>query len=315
VLKKKNRHFEIISLSALDLFAATLGAFIIVVTILIPYYPNMYDAGSTRDRMKEEIEENQRRLVVAEQKIATLERERQQRLEEQASASLTQSQKAELTRRIAQVRAQNSQEEKEVGSLREQLADLKSKIEAKKKAGNQGDTDFAILGITTKAKSIVVVVDLSGSMQEWSSTLVSTVLEIIEPFNKDVRFAILGFQNDDVSVFWPQVALRMAIADDKTKLEAQKLIRAFPGMLSGGTPTRNALRLALNYNPDAIILVSDGQPDEHPDSVVEAITALNTKKIEINTVAVGDYLKNSVLIKFLNDLAKRNRGQFVGVMP
>ncbi len=311
---KKRRNIEIISLSALDLFAATLGAFIIVVTILLPYYPNMRDAGSKLEGMKLEIEENQQRVEKAEAKIVDLDRERARRSEEAAKAALSEQTKAEIVKRLQQARAQNTESEKSIGTLRDKLADIKAKIDAKKKLGNTGDTDFAILGITTKAKSIAVVVDLSGSMNAWSSTLVNTVLEIVEPFHDDVKFAIICFQNDDVSMLWP-APLQMAWADDRSKREAQNFIRRFPALVGGGTPTRSALKMALSYNPDAIILVSDGEPDENPDLVVSAITSANSKKIEIDTVAVGDYMKNSILIKFMNELAKRNGGQFVGVMP
>ena len=45
----------IISLSAIDLFASTLGAFVIITAILIPYYPNMKDGAATTERLKAEI--------------------------------------------------------------------------------------------------------------------------------------------------------------------------------------------------------------------------------------------------------------------
>ena len=69
------------------------------------------------------------------------------------------------------------------------------------------------------------------------------------------------------------------------------------------------------YRANSIILVSDGAPsDDEPKNIAEHIRDLNQKRTAINTVAVGDFLKFPILVRFLNQLAKDNKGQFVGVM-
>ena len=69
------------------------------------------------------------------------------------------------------------------------------------------------------------------------------------------------------------------------------------------------------YRANSIILVSDGAPsDDESKNIAKHIRDLNQKRIEINTVAVGDFLKFPILVRFLNQLAKDNKGQFVGVM-
>ena len=54
--------------------------------------------------------------------------------------------------------------------------------------------------------------------------------------------------------------------------------------------------------------------DDEPKNIVKYIRDLNQKRTEINTVAVGDFLKFPILVRFLNQLTKDNKDQFVGVM-
>ena len=69
------------------------------------------------------------------------------------------------------------------------------------------------------------------------------------------------------------------------------------------------------YRANSIILVSDGAPsDDKPKNNDKHIQDLNQKRTRINTVAVGDFLKFPIHIRFLNQPAKDNKGQFVGVI-
>ena len=81
----------------------------------------------------------------------------------------------------------------------------------------------------------------------------------------------------------------------------------------GGTPTQNAMVRALNLKPEAIILLSDGAPDDGtPGSIINNITRRNRGRTEIHTVAIGDYTQDKGLTLFLQELANQNRGDFVG---
>ena len=94
--------------------------------------------------------------------------------------------------------------------------------------------------------------------------------------------------------------------------------RAFTESLSrsfiGATPTYVALQSALEYPADAIILMSDGEPNSPPGFIIEQISSLNQfRQTEIHTVAIGDYTHNRSLVLFLQSLARLNNGDFVGV--
>jgi uncharacterized protein with von Willebrand factor type A (vWA) domain len=74
------------------------------------------------------------------------------------------------------------------------------------------------------------------------------------------------------------------------------------------------LLAALQFPADAIILLSDGEPDSSPNSIIKDITSLNRyDRKEIHTVALGDYTENRALVLFLQTLARQNGGDFVGM--
>lgn len=314
-MARRRRTIEIISLSAIDLFASTLGAFVIITAILIPYYPNMKDGGEIAARLRAEIEADRQETAASENKIRALLAERKRKEDINTLARRAEAARSALQQKTRSLKTSNDEIAAQVAALRAELRALVSSVEAKKKAqGSQGLTDFSILGITTRAKKILIVVDLSGSMDAWSQTLVETLVEIIEPFHKDIHFGIIGFQGFGISQYWP-VEGRMAIGDESSKISARSFIGRIPGLLNGGTPTKAALLRALQYRPESIILVSDGAPDDdEPEDIIRTVTRLNQGRVEINTVAVGRYLIHSRLIEFLNKLAKENRGQFVGVI-
>ena len=55
-MKKKNRDINIFSMSALDLFASAMGAFVIIAVIMFPYFPNMGDSPGQVARVREEMQ-------------------------------------------------------------------------------------------------------------------------------------------------------------------------------------------------------------------------------------------------------------------
>ena len=44
-MKKRSRELSIFSMSALDLFASALGAFILITIVLLPFFPNLNMSG------------------------------------------------------------------------------------------------------------------------------------------------------------------------------------------------------------------------------------------------------------------------------
>lgn len=309
-MRSKNRNISVFSISALDLFAAALGAFILIVLVLFPYYKR----GGT-DISMEELEEmvQKRRLV----------------------ASSTQTDMSQIRALQAEIRLLDKQyktTETEMSTIRDIIAEVQKQtadiqipdpppdpkpvpvpepIPDPPRSVGRG-VEFSILGLSTSRKNIVIVVDMSGSMKSHTSKVEGALQEIIGQMQPDNRFLILGYRGGPTYDTYPRTG-RMEAASASMVSGAQNYVSGLSRRFGGGTPTQNAMVRALNLRPEAIILISDGAPDDgSPTAIVRNITNRNRGRAEIHTVAIGDYTKDKNLTLFLQEMANRNRGDFVG---
>ncbi len=175
--------------------------------------------------------------------------------------------------------------------------------------------EFSILGLATEVKSFVIVVDMSGSMLQYEDLMVESVLEVLEPLDASNQFAIVGYHGNPQPVLWSFPNDTSLVPATRENLElatsfTHSLVRKFVG----STPTHFAMQAALEYPADAIILMSDGEPNTPPGFIIGSITELNRfRQTEIHTVAIGDYTHNRNLVLFMQTLARLNNGDFVGV--
>ncbi len=314
-MRRARRNIAVFSISALDLFAAALGAFILIVLVLFPYYK----LGGT-DTSFEELEElvEKRRLV----------------------ASSTQSEMAQIRAIQAEIRLLDKQYrtaevnmstiEARILEVQKQTADIVipdpppipkpvEKIPEPEpvpeptppRSTNSGQ-EFSILGVGTDKRDVMIVVDMSGSMRAHTKNVVSALEEILGQMQPSNRFAILGYRGGpSYSVYPPGGQLTRAGRNEINN--AMGFVNRLPRQFGGGTPTQSALIRALNARPEAVILISDGAPDDgQPGAIVNNITRRNRGQAEIHTVAIGDYTSNPQLTLFLQELANNNRGDFVG---
>ena len=303
-----DRDTAVFSTSAIDLFASALGAFILLVMLLFPYYRHAGPDDSfarTQD-------------VMEKRRLASGQLEDLQTLRDKLQSELDQ-----LTN-------SNQGKEKQISRLRNQLMDIRNQLaalpteitepvdvvtpEPEPKALTHG-VEFSILGLATEAKTFVIVVDMSGSMLQYEKLMVNSVLEILSALDESNRFAIVGYHGNPQPVLWsfpngrkllPATRENLLLAETFT----QSLVRKFVG----STPTHFALQAALEYPASAVILMSDGEPNSPPGFIIESITQNNQfRQTEIHTVAIGEYTHNRNLVLFMQTLARLNGGDFVGV--
>jgi len=307
-MRSPNRETSVFTTSAIDLFASALGAFILLVMILFPYYRNAGDdAAFSRTQEIQEL----RRLASGE--VANLLAEQQ----------VAQSEIQDLNESNRGIEAQISRIRKRMADIKTQLAQepvpqpepVEEIIEEPEPEALTAGVEFSILGLATEAKSFVIVVDMSGSMLSYTDLMVKSVLELLEPLDESNEFAIIGYQGNPSPVLWTfpdQGGLSPGTAAnlDAAKAFVQSLARRF----AGSTPTHYALLSAMQYPAKAIILLSDGEPDNAPGFIIQDVAGLNRyENKEIHTVAIGDYTQNRGLVMFLQTLARQNGGDFVGV--
>lgn len=295
-------------MSAVDLFAASLGAFILLVMLLFPYYRH---SGSGDAWSKTESLMEQRRLAAG----------RIERLLAENDASLSE---------LETLDAVNEGLERDVSRLQTELNDIARQLAAQpvpvrapepeavpapEPTAIRAGVPFSLLGLATSARSFVIVVDMSGSMSAYADLMVTSVAEVLRPLGPDNRFAIIGYQGIPAPLLTPfpqRGGLLPATAENLDA--AASVVRGLARRFEGSTPTHYALLEALRLEPDAIILMSDGAPDSPPGLIVNDVSELNRYgRTEIHTVAIGDYTQNRDLVMFLQVLARRNGGDFVGV--
>lgn len=309
-MRRRSRNISVFSISALDLFAAALGAFILIVLVLFPYYK----MGGT-DVSMEELEElvEKRRLVAS-----STQSEMAQIRAIQAEIRLldrqyrtTEDNMSEVEAKILEVQAQTAAIEIPEPPPIPKPVPEPDPIPNPPRSTGRG-VEFSILGVGTTKKDVMIVVDMSGSMRAHTSNVVSALEEILGQMQSDNRFSILGYRGGpSYSVYPPGGRLTNATPGEVSG--ALGFVRRLPGDFGGGTPTQSALVRALNIKPGAIILISDGQPDDgNPGNIVQNITRRNRGRTEIHTVAIGDYTSDPALTMFLQELANNNRGDFVG---
>lgn len=304
------RDTAVFSTSAIDLFASALGAFILLVMLLFPYYRNAGPESAfsvTRDLM---------------------EKQRQ-------ASSQNQDQKVEqatLQTELEDLTGANLESEKYIARLRKQLTDIKAQIaelppitpaavdvvsEEEPPRALKDGVAFSILGLASQSKSFVIVIDMSGSMLNYENLMVRSVLEILAPLDESKQFALIGYQGNPQPQLWRFPSdNQMLPATAENLHEASLFTQSLGRRFVGSTPTEFALRAALDYPSNAIILMSDGAPNSPPGYILEKISHLNSvRQTEIHTVAIGDYTHNRNLVMFLQALSRLNYGDFVGVSP
>jgi len=308
-MRRPNRETTVFTTSAIDLFASALGAFILLVMILFPYYRNAGDDDAFS--RTQEIQE-QRRLASG--KIAEM----------LADQRTSQSEVQDLNEANRGIEAAISRIRNQMADIKTQLAEepvpvpepVEEIIEEPEPEALTAGVEFSILGLATEAKSFVIVVDMSGSMLSYTDLMIKSVLEVLEPLDASNEFAIIGYQGNPAPVLWnyPPGGAGLVQGTPDNLDAARNFILSLARRFSGSTPTHYAVLSALQYPADAIILMSDGEPDSAPGYIIQDIAGLNRfEKKEIHTVAIGDYTQNRGLVMFLQTLARQNGGDFVGV--
>lgn len=307
-MRRLDRNTTVFSTSAIDLFASALGAFILLVMLLFPYYRN---EGSGSAFSKTDDIMQQRRLAAG--KIEEL----------LASQRVSQSELQDQNEVNRGIEAQISRLRREVADIKTQLAStpvpkpepVEENIEEPDPTALTPGVEFSILGLATEAKSFVIVVDMSGSMLSYSNLMIESVLEVLEPLDDSNTFAIIGYQGNPSPVLWDYPGgARLVQATPENLAAAREFTQSLARRFAGSTPTHYAVLSAMQYPAEAVILMSDGEPDNAPGFIIQDIAGLNRfEKKEIHTVAIGDYTQNRGLVMFLQALAQQNGGDFVGV--
>ena len=197
----------------------------------------------------------------------------------------------------------------------EMLERINKELRDAQGSNTEGAVRAELLGLKPPLNKVVFVVDRSSSMNKAkeAATRWEDCIQTIKTWinSLPVQKAALIVFGDDIKVY-PQ--------DEKSMLRlperAIELTNALDNLQpKGGTKTQAALWKAYSSydNIDAIILFTDGAPDEGIDSVLTFVDEMARQKpnTRIYTVGIGDYF-NGQMGRFLREVSKRTGGTFIG---
>ncbi len=188
----------------------------------------------------------------------------------------------------------------------QQMLDLESY--AKKAAEARAN----FFGVSARGSRFVYVLDCSGSMggERWFLT-VQELLRSLRSLDKETMFLVMLYSGDTWAMFNTKPADTFLIPADKANVDKLEvwLSRQFP---NGPTFPMRAMSVALQANPDAIFLLSDGEFQDdtvgflQTQNVVRDLGKGEIRKIPVHTIAM-DFTFG---VMALRQIASENNGQF-----
>lgn len=304
--KKENNIF---SLSAIDIFASAMGAFVIISIILMQYYQK--------------------------ETISQIEQTKLQSLLQKSQAELSQveSQQSSLDEIMREIKKDNQTLGKTLAALRAQRQSLTKDIlnQNRKKTPSESSTttkkpgkslvSFRFLGMKTNKMDFLILVDMSKYMADFDKIILRTIERILDSLGEEHKFGIMGFHQDKQrlkAVQWPS-HMHLKSANKANKHRAIAFAKQKMTHFKGSSPVLGAMKIAMDSEAGAILLISDGLPNPKYNNnlssmrLINKIARLNTRKKEIHTVAVGPYYKYKGAVAFMEGLANRNNGGFMAV--
>ena len=191
-MKRSNRELVIFSMSALDLFASALGAFILVTIVLLPYYLKHEDVVNDNNQLRQQITEIEStaantaaELKKAKAKVAIAKAALKKLQKESKNAGGLENQLKQAKERAAAAEQKAAAASKSVTSSKKALTRAEAELKRRVK--------FALLGLATNAETFVLVMDMSSSMKRFQGITLETMRKIFEPLTSREKVGIIGF--------------------------------------------------------------------------------------------------------------------------
>lgn len=310
-MRSRHRSFEVFSLSAIDLFASAMGAFIVISIILMPDYQKEVRSQGDLQFLEELAGKTQAELDQSESGMTSIlaalqaAQTRQRQLEAQEDTI-----SSELETLQAQLQARNNQPPPPPPQPEEQEEEAEHK-----------EVSFRFLGLKTNKTRIIFMLDMNGYLAQHQALVRATVVRALDSLQPGYEFAIMGFQQLDSGpkyYRWPADNSLAKVAKS-SRAQALRFLNSLAGEFRGSSSLLGAFENAFSSSADAVILLSDGLPNPEFNAnlsssrLVRSITLANTRNREIHTVTVGDYFKYQGTVEFMEALARANSGSFLAL--
>jgi hypothetical protein len=299
----------VFSLSAIDLFASAMGAFIVISLILMPDYQKEV-------RLEEHLRYIEALARETEARLDESERGMEDRLEALRAAQTLRE----------QMRSEREIVDGEISALEAQLASLARRPpppeeEVIPEPSSPPLVTFRFLGLQTEKTRFMILVDMNGYLGQYDELMEKTVRRALESMQPGFEFGVLAFQQVDTGprfLRWPAEG-GLAPMNPRNRAAAHRFMGELAGQYAGSSPLSAAFEEAFASEAEAIILISDGLPNPNfnknlpPGGLVRDITLANTTGKDIHAVTLGDYFKYRGTVEFMESLARANSGGFLAL--
>lgn len=188
------------------------------------------------------------------------------------------------------------------------VSDVKAGGEADAESGKPGEAVF--FGARAYGTKFVFVIDASTSMEgyRWNRAT-GELLKSIGRLENGTEFFIIAFHFQPVPINLSNATSKtFLVKGNGTVVECRKWLRSLT--LAPQTMPASSLQLALDFEPDAIFLLSDGELRDNSLALLRTINRDEDKPIvPINTI----HLFSSDGKETLEKLAEENGGSFTAV--
>ena len=310
-MRSRLRNLGVFSLSAVDLFASAMGAFIIITIVLMPDYQKEVRLEGHLEYMESLADQAETLLneTVAgiDSTSEALNNAQMRQLELQAEQEIMSS---ELETIRARLQAHNDKPPPPPPSPVETEDELGSNL-----------VTFRFLGLKTDKTRILLMIDMNKYLAEHQVLVARTVARALESLKSGYEFGILGFQQLDTGPVyhrWPENGELVAMSG-QTRAQALRFARQLAGQFKGSSSLYGAFERAFATPAEALILISDGLPNPTynnglpPRALIQSIVLANTQGKEIHSVTIGDYFKYKGTVEFMENLARANSGGFLAL--
>ncbi len=314
--RRPSRDIEVFSMSAIDLFAAAMGAFALLAIILLPFYQKEIQERTPENAISDLLR------AAKDSQIETVEKKKALEAKRSAAAQNVSDIKSEADKLLAALRgAEAALLEKKAAAVPKAVPVPEPIEERPAPAPEKTTVSFRFLGMKTKKDDIVLALDMNRCLGGHEASVNKATSRIINSLQSNHAVRVVGFQQTDSGPrtrIWPSSgSLRPITAS--TRRDAIRFASSLTNSFGGSASMLDAFKDMLNGPGEAIFLVSDGLPNPKanngfgPGRLVQEITQLNNGRKEIHTVVVGNYFDYNGTVEFMESLSGRNNGQFMAL--
>lgn len=316
--RRAAREIEVFSMSAIDLFAAAMGAFALLAIILLPYYQNEIRENTPENAISDLLR------AAEDSQIETVEKKKALDAKRSAMAQNVSDIKSKETKLLEELRAAEA-------ALREkQAAAIPKAVPVPEPAPvdprpaptpEKATVSFRFLGMKTAKDDVVIALDMNRCLGGHEESVKRATSRIIQSLQDNHALQIVGFQQTDSgprTSIWPSGG-RLERVTPNSQQRAIDFAGGLTRSFGGSASMLDAFTKMLNGPGEAIFLVSDGLPNPRannglsPSRLAGEITRLNGGRKEIHTVVVGNYFDYDGTVEFMESISRANRGQFMAL--